>query len=173
MSEYQYVEFRAVDRPLDDKQLAFAEEQSSHAEVSRWNLNVEYNYGSFRGDVDGLLRGGFDLYLEYSNYGTRVIKMRLPHKLPFPDKLLKRYFRADALEWANDSKGTGGILSLSPFLEEMDYDSDFDVYLDAATLIREHLMQGDLRALYLLWLCVCGGRNAELCSRCRHIGRPG
>ena len=111
--------------------------------------------------------------LEYSNYGIRAIKMRLPQRLPFPDKLLKRYFQSDALEWAKDSKGTGGILSLSPFLEEMDYDSDFDVYLDAATLIREHLMQGDSRALYLLWLCVCGRRNAELCSRCRHIGRPG
>ena len=55
MSEYQYVEFQAVDRPLNHKQLEFAERQSSRAEVSRRSLTVEYHYSSFRGDVDGLL----------------------------------------------------------------------------------------------------------------------
>ena len=68
MSEYQYLEFQAVDRPLNDKQLAFAERQSSRAEVSRRSLTVEYHYSDFRGDVDGLLRSGFDVFLHYANY---------------------------------------------------------------------------------------------------------
>ncbi|MGD9857462.1 MAG: hypothetical protein AB7U20_21175 [Planctomycetaceae bacterium] len=53
MSEYQYVEFRAVDRPLTDAELDFANQQSTRAEVSRWSLRNEYHYGSFRGDVQG------------------------------------------------------------------------------------------------------------------------
>jgi len=35
MSEYQYVAFRAIDRPLTDKELEFAESQSSRAEITR------------------------------------------------------------------------------------------------------------------------------------------
>ena len=68
MSEYQYVAFQAVDGPLNDKQLEFAQQQSSRAEVSRWSLSVEYHYSSFRGDVDGLLRQGYDVYLQITNY---------------------------------------------------------------------------------------------------------
>lgn len=161
MSEYQYVEFRAVDRPLDDEQLEFAEQQSSHAEVSRWGLAAEYNYSSFRGDVDGLLRGGFDIYLAYSNYGERYIKLRLPCGLPFDDQTLNRYLDDERLAWIQDQQGTAGVISLAPFHESLDWDGDFDRYLDSATRIRELLMQGDLRALYLLWLCAADDENYD------------
>ncbi len=82
MSEYQYVIFRAVDAPLNKKQLAFAERQSSRADVSRWSFDVDYHYSSFRGDIDGMLRRGYDVFLQYTNYGHREIKMRLPHGMP-------------------------------------------------------------------------------------------
>lgn len=38
----RYVVFQAVDGPLTDKQLEFAQRQSTRAEVSRWSLSVEY-----------------------------------------------------------------------------------------------------------------------------------
>jgi hypothetical protein len=69
VSEYQYVAFQAVDGPLNDKQLEFVRRQSTRAEVSRWSLSAEYHYSSFRGDVDGLLRHGYDVYLQHTNYG--------------------------------------------------------------------------------------------------------
>lgn len=40
MSEYQYIQFRAVDRPLTDKELAYVEKQSTRAEISRWSSPV-------------------------------------------------------------------------------------------------------------------------------------
>ena len=43
MSEYQDVEFQAIDRPLNDKQLEFAVRESSRAEMSRRSLTVEYH----------------------------------------------------------------------------------------------------------------------------------
>ncbi len=78
MSEYQYVAFRAVDRPLTDRELAYAEKQSTRAEISRWSFENEYHYGDFHGDVEGLLRHGYDVHLHYANYGTRSIALRLP-----------------------------------------------------------------------------------------------
>ena len=155
MSEYQYVEFRAVDRPLNDKQFEFAQQQSSRAEVSRRSLTVEYHHSDFRGDVDGLLRHGFDVFLHYANYGVREIRLRLPSGLPFEKSVGSEFVDGERLKWSNDAKGKGGILALCPYHEagEMAEAWEFDQYVDAAVQVREKLIAGDLRALYLLWLC--------------------
>ena len=99
MSEYQYIEFRAIDRSLNDKQLAFAQQQSSRAEVSRRSLTVEYHYSDFRGDVDGLLRNGFDVFLRYANYGGREIRLRMPAGLPFDESVWSEFVDGDGLVW--------------------------------------------------------------------------
>ena len=155
MSEYQYVAFQAVDSPLNDKHLAFAQRQSTRAEVTRWSLSVEYHYSSFRGDVDGLLRRGYDVYLQHTNYGDRQIKLRLPHGMPVAKSVWSKYVDGEQLDWKKDTKGRGGILSLRPFHETGDLEEVWETqkYLDAAVQVREHLLSGDLRALYLLWLC--------------------
>lgn len=155
MSEYQYVVFQAVDGPLNDKQLEFAQRQSTRAEVSRWSLSVEYHYSSFRGDVDGLLQRGYDVYLQYTSYGNREIKLRLPRGMPCAKSVWSRYVDGERLNWKSDAKGSGGILTLRPFHEAGDLEEVWETqkYLDAAIHVRERLMCGDLRALYLLWLC--------------------
>ncbi len=154
MSEYQIVKFRAIDRPLTDKQLAFMDRQSSRAEFTKWEFEVEYRYSSFRGDVDGMLRNGYDVFLTYSNYGCREIRMRLPNGLPFAKSTWSKYISAEGLTWSADKSGKAGILTLAPHLEEA-YDPvwEFDDYLDATAKLREMLIAGDLRALYVLWLC--------------------
>ena len=154
MSEYQYVVFQAIDGPLNDKQLDFAQQQPTRAEVSRWSLSVEYHYSSFRGDVDGLLRRGYDVYLQYTNYGDREIKLRLPHGMPVAKSVWSKYVDGE-VGWKKDAKGRGGILSLCPFHEtgELEAVWESQQYLDAAVQGRERLLSGDLRALYLLWLC--------------------
>ena len=163
MSEYQYVGFQAVDRPLNDQQLEFAQRQSTRAEVTRWSLSVEYQYSSFRGDVDGLLRGGFDVYLQHSNYGTREIKLRLPHGLPFAESDWSKYVDGEQLNWAQDYQGRGGILTLHPFHETGDIEDVWESQrsLDAVIGVRERLLSGDLRALYLLWLCAADDDNND------------
>jgi len=155
VSEYQYVVFQAVDSPLNDKQLEFAQRQSTRAEVSRWSLSVEYHYSSFRGDVDGLLRRGYDVYLQHTNYGSREVKLRLPGGLPFAKSVWSKYIDGEQLTWKGDAKGRGGILSLHPYYEPGDLEEVWETqkYLDAAIHVRECLMYSDLRALYLLWLC--------------------
>ncbi|EKK04358.1 hypothetical protein RBSH_00227 [Rhodopirellula baltica SH28] len=161
MSEYQYVAFRAVDRALDDKQLEFAAQQSSRSELSRWEMSVEYHYSSFGGDVDGLLRRGFNVYLAYANYGSREIRLRLPSGLPFSKSTLKRFLNCDGISWKKDPKGKAGVLSVCPYHESGSIEDvwEFKDYLDALAKVREQLIDGDLRALYLLWLCAAYDDN--------------
>ena len=81
MSHYQNVEFRAVDRPLSEEQMEFARQQSTRAEISRRSLSCEYNFSEFRGDINGLLRNGFDVFLQDASYGDRELRWRLPNGL--------------------------------------------------------------------------------------------
>ena len=97
MSEYQYIAFRAADRPLTDKEIAFAETQSSRAAISRWSFENEYHYGDFRGDPDKLLRGGYDVHLHYANFGIRRVLLRLPHGLLLPKQDWSAYVSAEGL----------------------------------------------------------------------------
>ncbi len=154
MSEYQIVKFRAIDRPLTDKQLEFMSHQSSRADFNKWEFEVEYNFSSFGGDVHGMLRNGYDIYLTYSNYGCREICIRLPGGLPFPKSVWSKYIRSEELKWTSDKSGKAGILTLAPFFEQQFEDVwEFDEYLDSVAKLREMLIGGDLRALYILWLC--------------------
>ncbi len=163
MSEHQYVAFRAVDRPLTDKELAFARTQSSRAEISQWSFENEYHYGDFRGDVNKLLHSGYDVYVHYASYGTRNVSLRLPNGLPFPEKIWSKYFDIEGLTWTKDSKGKGGILELSPFSEsgELEEIWEPESYMDELIERRRRLIMGDLRALYLIWLCATGSGYAD------------
>ena len=161
MSEYQYLEFRAVDRPLTDKELSYAREQSSRAEISRWSFTNEYHFGDFRGNADGMLCRGYDVFLHYANFGVRTIKIRLPTGLPFGQKLWSKYIDGKLLRWKPDPKGSSGTLALEPYFEPFDSFWEFNDCLDDVTALRERLIAGDLRALYLLWLCVAGDENFD------------
>jgi len=101
-----------------------------------------------------LLRHGYDVHLHYANFGVRTIAFRLPAGLPFAKSVWSKYIGTGELTWTKDRKGAGGILSLSPFheageVEEFWSPSD---YMDDFIDVRNRLVAGDLRALYLLWL---------------------
>ncbi len=55
MSEYQYYEFRALDRRLTAEQQQRLRSLSSRAEISATRLANEYSFGDFRGDPGRLL----------------------------------------------------------------------------------------------------------------------
>jgi hypothetical protein len=155
VSEYQYLAFRAVDRPLTDRELAYARRQSSRAEVTRWQFENEYHFGDFHGNADGLLRHGYDVHLHYANFGVRKIAIRAPADLPFPKSVWSQYIGVGELSWKQDAKGQGGILSLNPFHEPDELEEIWSPgeYLDSVVELRSRLLAGDARALYVLWLC--------------------
>ncbi len=64
MSEHQFVHFLAIDRALNDEELDFMGQQSSRAEISRWEFTNEYHYGDFHGNAREMLRRGYDVHPE-------------------------------------------------------------------------------------------------------------
>jgi len=78
MSEYQYYEFIALDRPLTAQQIDEVREFSSRAEISSTSFVNEYNFGSFKGDPAHFLERYFDVMLYYANWGTHSLMMNVP-----------------------------------------------------------------------------------------------
>jgi len=50
MSEYQYYEFQAIDKPIDNDGMNALKKVSSRAEVTPTSFVNVYNYGDFRGN---------------------------------------------------------------------------------------------------------------------------
>ncbi|MCZ0945359.1 MAG: hypothetical protein OXJ53_20075 [Gammaproteobacteria bacterium] len=160
MSEYQYYEFQAIDRPLDEADRAALRRLSSRAQITATSFTNEYNYGDFKGDPRQLMTRWFDLHLYVANWGTRRFMMRLP----------KRLFdrnRFDALMMATDlaavtEAGDNLILDICDDGEDREYVDweDGSGWLGALAPLRADLLSGDWRLPYLLWLT--GVENGNL-----------
>jgi hypothetical protein len=121
MSEYQYVGFRAIDRPVNGKDLEFMQRQSSRAEITTWSFDNEYHHGDFRGNAAEMLRRGYDFHLHYANFGIRTLMIRLPNGLPDEDAA-KPYISKKTLKLLKDERGPGRILCVPPFFESGELD---------------------------------------------------
>lgn len=157
MSEYQYYEFQAIDRPLDDRQMSELRSVSTRATITSTSFINEYHWGDFRGSPHQLMEKYFDAFLYLANWGTRQIMLRLPAHL-VDLKTAQRYCVGDAASaWVNDDS-----LIISFLSEDEDGDDDEWVggegWLASIATVRTDLASGDLRALYLAWLlCVQSG----------------
>jgi hypothetical protein len=60
MSEYQYYEFLAVDRPLTVTEQAEVRELSTRARITATSFTNEYHWGDFRGDASHLMQRYYD-----------------------------------------------------------------------------------------------------------------
>ena len=67
MSEYQYYEFQAVDRPLTSQEIAGLRAISNRARINSTSFVNVYNYGDFRVDPEALLEKCFDAFLYAAN----------------------------------------------------------------------------------------------------------
>ena len=150
MSEYQYYDFRAIDRSLTAEQKASVASLSSRAEVSQQRAEFVYHYGDFRGNVTQLMSDTFDMMLYVANWGTHRLMFRLPKAL-FNVSEVRDYFISDEID--HDQHGEYVIIDLH-FNEEDAY-SDWlegEELLDEMLPLRDELLQGDFRVLYLAWL---------------------
>ena len=165
MSVYQYIYFAAFDKPLSDKQLDYMRRQSTRAEVTRWQFQNEYHYGDFHGNSLEMMRRGYDVHLHYASYGVRKLMFRLPVGIPIDAKRFNAYTTDYGIDWRKDQRGKGGVLSIQPECDAGFYSEDyfdFDRMVMHLPKIRERLMAGDLRVLYLGWLaCNWGGEAIE------------
>jgi hypothetical protein len=87
MSEYQYYEFLAIDRPLALEDMAALRRITSRAEITPTRLRNVYNFGDFRGNPRTLMRKYFDAMVYITNWGTRQFMLKLPRGAVTPEEI--------------------------------------------------------------------------------------
>ena len=153
MSEYQYYEFAALDGPISDEGMTYARGCSSRAEVARVHGRNVYNVGGFSGSVDRLLRY-YDADFYIANWGTVRFALSFPEGV-FDPEGIEAYARGHE-EYENTltigSNGTRTIVWWERQEEGGWGWTEGEGILSHLSGIREELMRGDFRALFLGWL---------------------
>jgi hypothetical protein len=148
VSEYQYYEFQAIDRPLTAEEMAELRRHSSRARITPTSFVNDYAWGSLRGSVDAWMERYFDAFLYLANWGTRSLQLRLPARLLSPETA-RSY--CPGRHAAMRTKAGMVILSFTSTEEEGGSWIEGDGRLAALQPLRAELVRGDLRALYLGW----------------------
>jgi hypothetical protein len=150
MSEYQYYEFRAVDRTLTEAEQKQLRAVSSRADITKRSFTNHYEWGDFSGDPAQFMERYFDLFLYLANWGSRRFSMRLAKRL-VDTADLNRFFRGD--EASLRVKGEHVIVDV--MRDDIKLDDDWDDgrgRLDELAPLRDAVLDGDLRVFYLAWL---------------------
>jgi hypothetical protein len=156
MSEYQYYEFQAIDRPLTAGEVDELRSYSSRARITATSFVNEYSWGNFKGNENAWMEKYFDAFLYLANWGTHIVKLRLPARLLDLD-IADQYCRESASVHEKDGNI---ILTFGSEDEDGDELVEGEGELSSLISVRSELARGDLRALYVGWLlCV---QNGEL-----------
>lgn len=149
MSEFQLYEFMRCDRaftPADKKAL---QQVSSRVKISGNKATFLYSYGGLRGSPQDVLVQHFDAMYYIANWGTMELYFRLPQGSINPE-VFAPYYRHYDLELV--TQGESEVLKIFYNLEDGYFLCDRADYLDDLILLRQALLDGDYRLLYLAWL---------------------
>ncbi len=150
MSEYQYYEFAAIDRPLSTEERQQLRAISSRARITRSSFVNTYSFGDLKADPLKLIERYFDVFVYVANWGTRWFAMRVPKRL-IDLQALKQFHLHDGLALIRPA---GEHVIISVTRDEVD-DEEWDDgsgHLAALAPLRANLLAGDLRLFSLLWL---------------------
>jgi hypothetical protein len=148
LSEYQYYEFQAVDRRLTEKEMAELRTVSTRGRITPTSFVNEYSWGDFKGDEDAWMEKYFDAFLYLANWGTHVLKLRLPERLL--DAQTAQQYCTGEHAWVREGN-EAVILTFVSEAEGGDW-VEGDGHLSSLISVRAELARGDLRGLYLGWL---------------------
>ena len=149
MSEYQYYEWQTIDRPLTDEDQAAVNRLSSHIDVTSTRAVVTYSWGNFKHDPQEVLARYFDAFLYLANWGSPRLMFRFPKGL-VDWQQVKPYCLEDYItleEW-----GEYAILDIQLNEEGGGDWVEGEGWLSSLARLRDDILQGDYRALYLAWL---------------------
>ena len=152
MSTYQYYEFRAMDCPLTKEQRKEVASLSIRATVTSHQATFAYNYGDFRGNEEELMETHFDMMLCVANWGTRRLMFRLPSSLIDINQVESFCVSEEIACWLSKDKQYT-ILDLN--FENEDENGEWiegEGLLNELIDLREELINGNFRLLYLAWL---------------------
>ena len=152
MSEYQYYEFLAVDEPLSAKQMAELRSISTRASITPTSFINEYHWGDLKGDPVDFMRRYFDAHVYVANWCACWLFLRVA-KDTFDAKSLQSFETQSAFSISRTK--THWLLEWS-LNETQDYDrfamEDGRGWMGRLAPLRDELLRGDTRPLYLGWL---------------------
>ena len=154
MGEFQCYKFKTIDRPLSESERREVDGLSSRGHVTSHSATFIYHYSDFRHNPATVLEKYFDAMMYFANWGTKRLMFRLPADLVDAGEV-SRYCLEDEYEGGSiqlESRSGCYLLDIKFYdeegggwMEEEDYDID-----DFAPL-RDGIINGDYRALYLAW----------------------
>ncbi|MEA2913754.1 MAG: hypothetical protein QOJ15_5835 [Bradyrhizobium sp.] len=150
MSEYQYYEFQAIDRPLSEADRQALRNLSTRARITATSFTNAYEWGDFKGDPAKLMERWFDLHLYLANWGSRRLMIRLPKRLVDRRHLNAFLSKVDCA--ALSVSGENLIVDINCDEVEFEDWDDGSGWLAALAPLRAEVLAGDLRLFYLLWL---------------------
>ena len=156
LSEYQYCEFQAIDRPLGEADREALRTLSTRARITATSFTNHYEWDDFKGDPRRLMERWFDLHLYLANWGTRRLMIQLPKRLVDRTRLdafLRGGDLAEVIEL-----GEYLILDICDDGDPPEYDDwdDGSGWLGALAPLRAELISGDRRLPYHIWLAAVG-----------------
>ena len=152
MSEYQFYEFKAIDKPLSEKDKNEIGNWSSRTNPSNTGATFIYSYGSFPKDEIKVVEKYFDAMFYIANWGTTQLVFKLPNNL-IDIRQIKRYCIMEGFDviekpdftlldiCISDDEGGGKWI-------------EGEGWLSTLALLRNDILSGDYRCLYLIWLKV-------------------
>ena len=158
MSEFQLYDFRTIDRPLTSSERQTVSGWSSRSKVSATKAVFTYSYGDFSKNVEEVVAQYFDMALYLSSYGTRQIVFRFPLK-DIDYKALSA-FDIDTSEVTGSTTGIEIRKKGDYALVNIEYNDDDsggwidedDSSLDDFISLRDDILRGDYRSLFVVWL---------------------
>ena len=159
MSEYQYYEFQAIDRPLTDQEQGTLRKYSSRAKITSSRFVVDYSWGDFKGNASEWMEKYFDAFLYLASWGTHELMLRVPRRV-LPLGTAKVYCAGDFA--SARAKGDYIVLSFRSEEEGGEWIEGDNETLAALVPVWAEITSGDLRALYIAWLgCALHGELDE------------
>ena len=149
MSEYQYYEFQAVDRRLTAEEMAEVGRLSSRTDPTPTRAVFTYSYGDFRGNPEDVLAKYYDAMLYLANWGSKQLMFRFPQSALDAEALVP-YCLGDFI--TTSVSGEYLIVNVDFGEDEIGDWIEDEVYLSSLIRLRDDLLRGDFRFLYLAWL---------------------
>ncbi len=155
MSEYQYYEFQAIDRPLTEEEQQAVARLSSRVDPHPRRAVFTYSYSDFPGRAGEVLAKYYDAMLYLANWGSRQLMFRFPKALVDVEQM--QQYNVATVDYPSDAitahaEGEYAILDIQLHEEEgLDW-VEGEGWLDSLIGLRDAILQRDYRLLYLAWL---------------------
>lgn len=148
MSEYQYYEFKAVDKPLSEKDMKALRNISTRARITPTSFVNEYNWGDFKGNPRKLVEKYFDTFLYVANWGTHWFMLKVPRNVINVDLATQYCIGESAIIY---EKGEHLIFEFLSETDDFEWEEG-ENWLSSMISLRADIISGDLSSLYLAWL---------------------